>query len=334
MLSLSQPRLKRGAFTLIELLVVIAIIAILIGLLLPAVQKVREAAARTQSINNLKQFGLAFHGHNDQVGYLPYNGFRTAVTNNGVHSPNIPMSGSWCTQIFPFVEQDNLYKSWTFDTATFPGAITAHHIPLKVFLCPGRNRGKGFKTTGNDTNRATGPVTDYAINTRVNTPSTNTWGTNNGGTNVVNNRWKVQEIIDGASNTIMVGEKAIRLGKQFDNGGNDWDECIVQGGWGGTGRAGNSNGSDAQGPPSTTTGTDHSGQSSFVLMQDRDCVDSNSTAVAYPNSQNGRFGSPFSGGVQFLMGDGSVRTVSYRINQAALCWSLNSSDKQAVSLDQ
>ena len=115
---------KRSGFTLIELLVVIAIIAILIGLLLPAVQKVREAAARMQSGNNLKQMGLAMHNFNDTNGGLPNNGTwgfgATMVAAGGTHS------GSWCYKILPFMEQDNLWRTYNVTT------------PIKTFMNPGR----------------------------------------------------------------------------------------------------------------------------------------------------------------------------------------------------
>jgi prepilin-type N-terminal cleavage/methylation domain-containing protein len=102
---------RRRGFTLIELLVVIAIIAVLIGLLLPAVQKVREAAARMTSANNLKQMGLAMHNHNDTVGKLPpvYGWSPKPATPTG-YSPGGGY-GSGFFHLLPFVEGDNLYNS-------------------------------------------------------------------------------------------------------------------------------------------------------------------------------------------------------------------------------
>jgi hypothetical protein len=233
--------------------------------------------------------------------------------NGGVANPSILGSGSWAYQIFPYIEQSNAYNAWTFDFATFPGSITAHHIPIKTFLCPSRTRGKGFKTAGNDADRASGPVTDYAINARVNHPGTNTWLTNNGSTNVSDRQVAVQNIQDGSSNTILVAEKALRIGEHADDSANNWDEAIVQGGWGGTGRRGNNDGSN-----------NATGQADFILVRDN---------IQNVPIHNNHFGGPHSAGIQALFGDGSVRNINFSVTPATLCFALNSIDGRVFNLD-
>jgi prepilin-type N-terminal cleavage/methylation domain-containing protein/prepilin-type processing-associated H-X9-DG protein len=230
--------LQRHAFTLLELLVVIAIIAVLIGLLLPAVQKVRESASRTECANHLKQLGLALTQHHDTYGVLPSNGgwdgrqqilstrgFPTYVSTTepghptyyyGVGDPMLMpnnQTGSWAYAILPFVEQQNMYQSRSWID------------PVKLYYCPSRRLAQALTCPSSDqyASYQTGGwpwgKTDYAANGAV-----------------INNRplcRSFAQITDGLSQTILIGEKAMDR-TLYTTGTWFWDEPFFVGGSGGT----------------------------------------------------------------------------------------------------
>src|SRR3954451_22208045 len=144
---MTRPVRRRG-FTLVELLVVISIIAVLIGLLLPAVQKVREAANRLTCANNLKQLGLACHTFPDTYGWLPPNRLDDIVTDG---------YATWAVLLLPYLEQGNLYNQWNINALYSKQTTAATQVSLKVFLCPTRNQQGVFSAE-----TPPGAVSDYA----------------------------------------------------------------------------------------------------------------------------------------------------------------------------
>src|SRR5262249_47276496 len=151
---MSKSLSGRRAFTLIELLVVIAIIAILIGLLLPAIQKAREAAARAQCSNNLKQIGIGLHAFHDANQFLP-----PGLTRHQTTTDNQPTATFfWSYFLLPYVEQVGVYENipWTTDAtvAKFydPASVYGQAIGLKmkIFRCPSTTDSQTYSTTFND----------------------------------------------------------------------------------------------------------------------------------------------------------------------------------------
>jgi prepilin-type N-terminal cleavage/methylation domain-containing protein len=360
---------RRSGFTLIELLVVIAIIAVLIGLLLPAVQKVREAAARIQSSNNLKQIGIALHASHDAMGAFPpllcsqWESFNDltdgAVVYRGPYVPyNSASAGTDKTTFFvcllPYLEQDNLKKS--INTTMIMAARTDDPNKqigsenLKVLQAPAD--GSPYKdiawswpyTNNEQVYRQT--LTSYVPNVRVFGSSSPKYGW--AGTwqvawrNVGAGRQTIQGISDGTSNTLVVIEKPMVTG----------DATLVYKDWGTTG---STNGNDGANTWATTDVPDN-----LVAFFGTTCADPGNYANWWNdgNRMDCRFGTnayeqfwppqarPIptqqdyhtiynftSGGNQALMGDGSVRMI--RTGVAVNVWSaaVTPNGGEAIGLD-
>lgn len=290
-------RSNRSGFTLIELLVVIAIIAILIGLLLPAVQKVREAAARTTCSNNLKQIGLACHNFEGTYQFFPP-GINCIVgsgsgqlfpTNklygNGiVGQPPFPnQMGGWLAYILPFVEQGNIQKNIDLTQDQYancngPNSIGAQVI--KLYICP-----SDPLTQPQSTYTKNGVTYYFGMNSYLGNGGTRAWYVSNmtiDGVFYLNSRTTIGAITDGTANTFLAGE---RYHKDLA-----WANINTLGGWSWA---------------NYSAGQDYLGGTCVPVNYQLPA--GSSPSQSQTDDRTNAYGSGHTGGANFVFCDGSVR---------------------------
>ncbi len=339
-----SPALQRRTpvgFTLIELLVVIAIIGVLIGLLLPAVQKVREAANRMACTNNLKQLGLAAHDFHDTYNYLPPESIAPDNLLTGIDG-----YATWAVVMLPFLEQGNQYKLWNIQFPFFSQLPSAVMPQPKVYLCPSRPPAVPSTDTTASGVLQKGALSDYASNhgNISGNGAAASYETNAQGPIVVSGKWTygtgtapagspyagqtvqtvlswqgqvtLTNITDGTSNTLMFGEKYIPKGNLSPRGAGP-DRSVFDGnlncyrriaGWNGLGP---NYPLPVPAPPKNKAGT---------VATAWPLVSPNGTAGTKPNTPNGCFGGPHPGVCQFVFCDGSVKGVSMSVDLYTLSY--------------
>ncbi|WP_020475902.1 DUF1559 domain-containing protein [Zavarzinella formosa] len=304
-MSRSGQTQSRSAFTLIELLVVIAIIAILIGLLLPAVQKIREAANRMKCSNNLKQIGLATHNYHDANGSLPVGAVGPTAMNVRI---------TWMLNILPYVEQDNLYKSvnpvitgsgTNITNVTYNSA--AYNPPVTGYACPSDNAISTKYATGVSRSNYVGCFSADGV--MVSSDAGYTYegaSAKNPSSKLTMFNYNVTrtfaDITDGLSNTAAISELITGSDGLSDQRG-VWSDC-----WGAQyshARTPNTNIPDAVWSVVANTTYNYCSDTSNKPKRNAPCDGSSSTWAGEIYSAR----SYHTGGVNVCLGDGSVRFV-------------------------